>query len=92
MVVETLEEWLKESFYKTDFTEEQFKELVAILEPVRKDVEEFLKTFNPDEDKWKSFRIMVWKALPEVIDNRIYGTIRTWWKKGELDLGDRKDF
>lgn len=89
---DTLEYWLTDSLYGIEMTEEQIAKLVSILNPLREQIEEAMKLYDPKIDNWKHFRNALWTAIPRNIDNRVARTVNEWFKRGTVkDLKGPRD-
>lgn len=90
---DTLEYWLKDSFAKIEFSEQQIKDMAQIMNPLRDQVEEAMSLFDDKRDRWSNFRIAIWKAIPDAYVSRLERTIEKWLREGEItDPSGRKSY
>ena len=88
----TLEYWIKDSLYGISFSDAQIKDLALIMEPLRTQIEDAMKLYDPKIDKWQHFRNALWSAIPKAFENRIAVKINKWLRDGAAKdlVADRK--
>lgn len=89
----TLEYWIKDSLAKLELTDKQTGELASVLETLRPQVEEAIDLFDPKKDRWKHFRLAVWKAVPDAYEKRVWRVLEKWVRNGDIiDPSGRKSY
>jgi hypothetical protein len=61
----TLEDWLEDALMGVPKDSEDFRQIVAILEPARGDIERYLDDYDEEEHGWRDYRDGLWNCVPK---------------------------
>lgn len=69
-------EWLSDSIFKADPSDEEVAALHVILAPYQADIEIGIDGFEPDSMSWRDYRNGLWERVPKEASDKVAGILK----------------